>query len=89
MKDFYPWITEETLTNTVSFSENHVPGTTEHKRIMNNIIVVFNKETWKKKETKSSFDATIKTLGGGKFYELVGIFIHYLLTALAKKESLT
>ena len=77
IKEFYPFISEETLKKAINFAENHTSNSQENIRIIKNYrqsLLFYNNEPMKKrKEHNSSFDVTMGSSNDAKLYELIDI----------------
>ena len=81
IKDFYPWISKELLTNALTFAEivfnlhDHDKNIIYHSRKS----LFFNEgQTWMKKRS-DMFDASMGSYDGAEVCELIGIFLLNLL----------
>ena len=78
IKEFYPPINEDILTNAIQFSKLHTTiGDKDLRLIMycRKSLPFFGNETWKKKSTESCFDVTIGSFDGAEICKLVGLYI--------------
>ena len=67
IKEFYPSISEDILTNVIQFAKLHTTiGDKDLRLIMQctKSLLMFGNETWKKKSTESCFDVTMGSFDG-------------------------
>ena len=91
MKEFYPSINENILTNVIQFAKLHI--TTDYTdlhliRHYRKSLLFCSNETWKKKSTESYFDVTMGSIGGTEICELVGLYIWSKLENILPKGNL-
>ena len=77
IKEFYPSIREDILTNAIQFAKLHT--TTDDKYLClimhcRKSLLFFGNDTWKKKSTESCFDVTMGSFDGAEICELAGIY---------------
>ena len=92
IKDFYPSISEETLTKAINFEENRTSISQENIRIIKHCrkpLLFYDNEPWKKKEHESSFDVTMGSYDGAELCKLIGIYIYSVFTGelLGKRSN--
>ena len=77
IKDYYPWIKETLLWETIRFAKLYISITNKdieaifHTR---ESLLYYNNEPWVKKG-KSNFDATMTAYDRAEVCELIGIFV--------------
>ena len=91
IKEFYPSINEDILTNAIQFPKLHT--TIDDKDLpliihCRKSLLFFSNETWKKKSTESCFDATMGSFDGTEINELVGLYIQSNLENMLLKPTL-
>ena len=78
IKEFYPSINEDILTNAIQFAKLHTIIDDKDLRLIMHCrksLLFFGNETWKKKSTESCFDVTMGSFDGTEICELVGLYI--------------
>ena len=79
IKEFYPFISEETLNKAINFAENFTSISHENIPVIKDCrksILFDDNESWKKKEHSSLFDVTIGSYDGVELSEQIGIQSH-------------
>ena len=82
IKEFYPFISEETLNKAINFAENFTSISHENIPVIKDCrksILFDDNESWKKKEHSSLFDVTIGSYDGVELSEQIGIYIYLVL----------
>ena len=91
IKEFYPSITEKTLSNAITFAENYISISKEDIRIIKHCrksLLFYENEALKKKDTDTTFDVTMGSYDGAEVCELIGIYIQSLLTNILSKDNM-
>ena len=91
IKEFYPTITKDTLTQALDFARKHTSIKDEDVRTIfhcRKSLLIFNKETWKKKTSDDCFDVTMGSYDGAEICDLVGLFILNNLSELFEKSNI-
>ena len=90
IKDFYPTITKELLSKSLSFAETKVQITQDDKKIMyhSRKSLLFDKEnTWMKKG-ENIFDVAMGAYNGAEVCELAGTFILEKISEIFNKSNI-
>ena len=91
IKEFYPSINEDILTNAIQFAKLHTTIDDKDLRLIMHCrksLLFFGNETWKKKSTESCFDVTMGSFDGAGICELVGLYIQSNLANILPKPTL-
>ena len=90
IKEFYPSINEDILTNAIQFAKLHTTIDDKDLRLIMHCrksLLFFGNETWKKKSTESCFDVTMGSFDGAEICELVGLYIQSNLENILPKTN--
>ena len=90
IKEFYPSINEDTLTNAIQFAKLHSTIDDKDLRLIMDCkesLLFFDNETWKKNSTESCFDVTMGSFDGAEICELVGLCIPSKLENILPKTN--
>ena len=90
IRTFYPSITETVLDEALLFAKQHHDISNDNTKLIKHCrksLLFSNNETWKKKQTKSCFDVTMRRFDGAEVCEIVGIYILCFLAKLINKED--
>ena len=88
--EFYPSISENILDNAINFAKQYTDISDENLRIIKHCrksLLYNNHEPWKKKDTDSCFDVTMRSYDGAEVGELVGIYLSSLLASIIDKSN--
>ena len=91
IKEFYPAITKDTLTQALNFAQKHTTITNEDVRTIfhcRKSLLIFDKVTWNKKTSDDCFDVTMGSYDGAEICDLVGLFILSNLSELLEKRDI-
>ena len=75
IKEFYPCITEKSLSNAITFAENYISISKDDNRIIKHC-------------RKTTFDVMMGSYDGEELCELIGIYIQSLLTNIISKDKM-
>ena len=81
INDFYPSITKKLLNNPISFAEQHIEISNEHKTIIKHArksLLFNNEQIWLKKS--GLFDVIMSAFDSAEVCELVGTFLLFQLS---------
>ena len=90
IKEFYPSINKDTLTNAIQLAKLHTTIDDKDLRLIMHYrksLLSFGNETWKKKSTESCFDVTMGSFDGAEICELVGLYIQSNLEDILPKTN--
>ena len=90
IKEFYPSINEDILTNAIQFAKLHTTIDDKDLHLIMHCrksLLFFGNETWKKKSTESCFDVTMGSFDGAEICELVGLYIQSNLENILPKTN--
>ena len=90
IKEFYPSINEDILTNDIHFEKLHTTiGGNDLCFIMHcrKSLPFFWNENWEKTSTESCFDVTMGSFDGAEICELVGLYIQWNLELILPKTN--
>ena len=90
IKEFYPYINENILTNAIQFGKLHTTIRDKDLRLImqcRKSLLFFGSETWKKKSTESCFDFTMDSFDGAEICEFVGLYIQSNLENIFPKTN--
>ena len=90
IKEFYPSINKDTLTNAIQLAKLHTTIDDKDLRLIMHYrksLLSFGNETWKKKSAESCFDVTMGSFGGAEICELVGLYIQSNLESILSKTN--
>ena len=90
IKEFYPSINKDILTNAIQFAKLHT--TIDNKDLSlimhcRKSLLICSNETWKKKSTESWFNVTMDSFDGAEISELVGPYIQSNLENILPKTN--
>ena len=91
IKEFYPSISKELLTNALEFARQHTTISEKETRTIlhcRKSLLFFKDEAWIKKCTDDCFDVTMGSYDGAEICELIGLLLlHNLSKIIAKKDA--
>ena len=90
IKEFYPSINEDILTNAIQFAKLHTTIDDKDLRLITHCrksLLFFGNETWKKKSAESCFDVTMGSFDVAEICELVGLYIQWNLENILAKTN--
>ena len=89
IREFYPSITKTILDKALRFAKQHHYMYNDNIRLIKHCrksLLFSNNEAWKKKQTESCFDMTMRSFDGAEVCEPVGIYILCFLAKLIRKN---
>jgi hypothetical protein len=87
--EFYPSITEDLLDNSISWARNYITIPDQHVSIIKharNSLLFNGGNTYKKRQSNTTFDVTLGSYDSAEICELVGLFILNSLTEKYGKD---